>query len=66
VEKPLWTPDLAGAVERMRVAPQGISIRPSVVTRPRELLPPVYGWFTEGFDTRDLKGAKALSEELAA
>jgi hypothetical protein len=29
-----------------------------------ELLAPVYGWFTEGFDTRDLKGAKALLEEL--
>ena len=27
---------------------------------------PVYGWFTEGFDTRDLKEAKALLEELAA
>ena len=26
----------------------------------RELLAPVYGWFTEGFDTRDLKDAKAL------
>ena len=25
----------------------------------------VYGWFTEGFDTRDLKEAKALLEELA-
>jgi predicted ATPase len=25
-----------------------------------ELLAPVYGWFTEGFDTRDLKDAKAL------
>jgi predicted ATPase len=31
----------------------------------RELLAPVYGWFTEGFDTRDLKEAKALMEELA-
>jgi predicted ATPase len=31
-----------------------------------ELLAPVYGWFTEGFDTRDLKDAKALLEELAA
>jgi predicted ATPase len=30
----------------------------------RELLAPVYGWFTEGFDTRDLKDAKALLEEL--
>ena len=32
----------------------------------RDLLTPVYGWFTEGFDTRDLKEAKALLEELAA
>jgi predicted ATPase len=32
----------------------------------RELLAPVYGWFTEGFDTRDLKEAKALLGELAA
>jgi predicted ATPase len=31
----------------------------------RELLAPVYGWFTEGFDTHDLKDAKALLEELA-
>ena len=31
----------------------------------RELLTPVYGWFTEGFETRDLKDAKALLEELA-
>ena len=30
-----------------------------------ELLAPVYGWFTEGFDTLDLKEAKALLEELA-
>jgi predicted ATPase len=32
----------------------------------RELLAPVYGWFTEGFDTRDLKKARALLDELAA
>ena len=31
----------------------------------RELLAPVYGWFTEGFDTRDLKEAKALLAEFA-
>jgi adenylate cyclase len=31
----------------------------------RELLGPVYDWFSEGFDTRDLKDAKALLEELA-
>ena len=35
------------------------------VPQARELLAPVYGWFTEGFDTRDLKEAKALLEELA-
>jgi predicted ATPase len=33
--------------------------------RVRELLAPVYGWFTEGFDTLDLKEAKALLDELA-
>ena len=31
----------------------------------RDLLAPVYGWFTEGFDTPDLKDAKALLDELA-
>ena len=31
----------------------------------RDLLAPVYGWFTEGFDTADLKEAKALLDELA-
>ena len=31
-----------------------------------ELLAPVYGWFTEGFDMRDLKEAKALLDELAS
>jgi predicted ATPase len=34
------------------------------VQEARELLAPVYGWFTEGFDTRDLKEAKRLLEEL--
>jgi len=31
----------------------------------RDLLAPVYGWFTEGFDTLDLKQSKALLDELA-
>jgi predicted ATPase len=35
------------------------------VQQARELVAPVYEWFTEGFDTRDLKEAKALLEELA-
>jgi predicted ATPase len=41
-----------------------------MAVRPRSgqarLLAPVYNWFTEGFDTPDLKEAKALLEELAA
>ena len=36
------------------------------VQQARELLAPVYGWFTEGFDTRDLKEAKALLVELTS
>ena len=36
------------------------------VRQARDLLAPVYGWFTEGFDTRDLKEAKVLLDELAA
>jgi predicted ATPase len=32
----------------------------------RDLLAPVYGWFTEGFDTRDLKEAKVLLDKLVA
>ena len=31
----------------------------------RDLLGPIYGWFTEGFDTQDLKEAKALLQQLA-
>jgi len=30
-----------------------------------DLLAPIYGWFTEGFDTMDLQEAKALLEELS-
>jgi class 3 adenylate cyclase/predicted ATPase len=35
-------------------------------TEARDLLAPVYGWFTEGFDTPDLREAKALLEALEA
>jgi predicted ATPase len=34
------------------------------VQQARELLAPVYGWFTEGHDTRDLREAKALLDQL--
>jgi predicted ATPase len=30
----------------------------------RQLLSDIYGWFTEGFDTKDLQEAKTLLEEL--
>ena len=33
-------------------------------TEAHELLAPIYGWFTEGFDTADLQEAKAVLEEL--
>jgi predicted ATPase len=33
-------------------------------TKARDLLAPIYGWFTEGFETPDLKEAKGLLEEL--
>ncbi len=35
------------------------------ITEDRDLLAPVYGWFTEGFDTADLKDPKALLDELS-
>ncbi len=31
----------------------------------RELLAPIYGWFTEGFDTADLQDAKSLLDALS-
>jgi predicted ATPase len=36
------------------------------VQQAREPLAPVYGWFTESFDTRDLKEAEELLEELSS
>jgi predicted ATPase len=35
-----------------------------LIAEARDVLAPVYNWFTEGFDTADLKDAKALLEEL--
>ena len=32
----------------------------------RQMLAEIYGWFTEGFDTADLKDAKALLDELSS
>lgn len=39
--------------------------RQGKVESARELIAPIYAWFTEGFDTLDLKEAKALLDELS-
>jgi predicted ATPase len=44
---------------------KGRPSRPRSSASETTLLAPVYGWFTEGFNTRDLKEAKALLEQLA-
>jgi predicted ATPase len=50
-------PDLQAAAEQLRGGRRAAA---------RELLAPVYGWFTEGFDTADLKEAKkTLLDQLA-
>jgi predicted ATPase len=56
-EAKLWELRAAVSLARLR-RDQG---RP---TDARDLLAPVYGWFTEGFDTPDLKEAKGLLDEL--
>ena len=38
--------------------------RQGVTAEAREMLAEIYNWFTEGFDTADLKDAKALLDEL--
>jgi hypothetical protein len=38
--------------------------RPGQARESRDLLGPIYNWFTEGFDAPDLKEAKALLDEL--
>jgi hypothetical protein len=62
-------PNLDLRASEIAIAPNGLGdpvlAGPGNSERAR-LLAPVYGWFTEGFDTRDLKDAKALLEELAA
>ena len=39
--------------------------RQGMVEEAQRILAEIYNWFTEGFDTRDLKEAKALLEELS-
>ena len=58
-EAKLWELRAAVSLARLR-CDQG---RPAEA---RDLLAPIYGWFTEGFDTPDLQEAKALLDELEA
>ena len=57
-EAKLWELRAAVSLARLR-ADQGHRIEA------RDLLAPVYDWFTDGFDTTDLKDAKALLNQLA-
>jgi hypothetical protein len=66
VARQMRSPPFLAPDNRMRV---GVIAQPSFRLYPcwrPAILAPVYGWFTEGFDTRDLKEDKALLEELAA
>ena len=57
-----------GALQIVRdLVPASDKLRRRVPDRRRDraLLAPVYDWFTEGFDTPDLKDAKLLLDELA-
>jgi len=66
-----------GANPRARTGSRGFELRAAVdlarllsaqqrQAEARALLAPVYGWFTEGFETPDLQEAKALLETLDA
>jgi predicted ATPase len=58
-----------GTAGRMGMSARGAAMYGAALARSgqgRELLAPVYGWFNEGFDTLDLKEAKALFDELHA
>ncbi len=57
-----------GVVWRRQVEPDdvgGLGGDQGKRTEAHELLAPVYGWFTEGFETADLEDAKALLDELS-
>jgi hypothetical protein len=45
--------------------PRDLGQRQGQRAEAHDLLAPVYGWFTEGFDTPDLKEAKALLDQLS-
>jgi hypothetical protein len=66
-------PDRLGSYGKLLLSGQhsnskGIPFQGGSATKRRQahdLLAPIYGWFTEGFDTLDLKQAKTMLDELA-
>jgi hypothetical protein len=62
---PQRNPQKARSCMRPTPSPASGATKASV-RRPRDLLAPVHGWFTEGFDTLDLKEAKTLLDELSS
>ena len=62
-----YGPQPAGEIPRAarRDEPRPALGRAGRAAEAHDLLAPIYGWFTEGFDTADLKDAKALLDELA-
>jgi hypothetical protein len=68
LDRPIAEPILNGpsVVSGVRQCVSAGRAEQGKVQQAPELIAPVYGWFTEGFDTRDLKDAKELLEELAA
>ena len=46
----------------MTVIDNGVNVQ--ALLEAREVLAPAYGWFTEGFETADLKEAKKLLDQL--
>ena len=60
--------ELMGDVAAVHVRPSSLARlwRDQIGQPKRNIAPPVYGWFTEGFDTPDLRAARALMEELVA
>jgi hypothetical protein len=55
----------AGLLFRQGAPPHAIYLFKHALVEARDLLGPIYGWFTEGFDTPVLQDAKALLDELA-
>ena len=66
--RPKWSLSISSLLAGIRGSPADSKLHASMSRKlqpAHELLAPVCEWFTKGFDTRDLKEAKALPEELA-